>query len=101
MRCLGGEIFGRLTPLNESQEQRIQDLGLESELNRVYTSAELASGDEVGFFCAGVTDGPVVRGVRAAGAGHRVHTLVMHSGVDRLRFVDSIHPFSAFDAPIW
>jgi len=101
MRCLGGEIFGRLAPLSASQEERVRDLQLESELDRIYTSSELASGDEVGFFCAGVTDGPVVRGVRAAGEGHRVHTLVMNSGVDRLRFVDSIHPFSAYDATVW
>ncbi len=101
MRCLGGEILGRLTPLNAGQEERIRELGLESERGRVYTSRELASGDEVGFFCAGVTDGPVVRGVRTAGEGHRVHTLVMNSAVDRLRFVDSIHPFSAYDDTVW
>lgn len=100
-RCLGGEILARLTPLNPGQEERIRELELEADLDRVYTSRDLASGDDVVFVAAGVTDGAILRGVRSSGGAHRVHSVVMSSSTDRLEFVDSIHPLSAWGGRVF
>ncbi len=101
MRCLGGEILARLTPLSPDQEERLEALGLESQLSRVYTSNDLASGADVVFLAAGVTDGSIVRGVRSSDAANRVHSVVMSSSADRLQFVDSIHPLSAYKGRVF
>ena len=101
MRCLGGEILARLTPLSPDQEERLEALGLEADVDRVYTSNDLASGDDVVFLAAGVTDGPIVRGVAESGSAHRVQTLLLESAADQLRFVDSIRPFSSWQSSVW
>lgn len=100
-RCLGGEILARLTPLNPGQEERIRELDLESELDRVYTSRDLASGDDVVFVAAGVTDGAILRGVQTLGDARRVHSVVMSSRSDRLEFVDSIQPLTTYRGEIF
>lgn len=89
MRCLGGEIHARLTPLNEEQEQRLVDLEIE-DVDRIYRRADLAPGDNLLFCCTGVTDGQLLKGVRFFGGGHRTSTLFMSLNRKMIRFVDSI-----------
>ena len=89
MRCLGGEIQARLTPLNAEQEQRAAELGIE-DLDRVYSTRDLASGDDIVFASSGVTDGQLLRGVRFFGGGCRTSTLFMSLSEGVIRFVDTI-----------
>lgn len=89
MRCLGGEIQARLTPLNEEQERRVAELGIE-DIDRIYTTEELASGSDIVFSCSGVTDGGLLRGVRFFGGGCRTSTLFMSLSDGVIRFVDTI-----------
>ena len=90
MRCLGGEILARLTAIGEAQERRVTELGIE-DVDRLYTTEELAPGQEILFCASGVTDGRLLRGVRFFGRGHRTSTLYMSSSRHLIRFVDSIH----------
>ena len=89
MRCLGGEIQARLTPLNPEQEERVAELGIE-DVDRVYSTDELASGDDIVFAASGVTDGQLLRGVRFFGGGCRTSTLFMSLRDRVIRFVDTI-----------
>ena len=89
MRCLGGEIQARLTPLNEEQEQRVAELGID-DLDRIYSTTDLASGDDIVFSCSGVTDGRLLKGVRFFGGGCRTSTLFMSLSDQVIRFVDTI-----------
>lgn len=89
MRCLGGEIQGRLTPLNDAQRKRLADLQLDDD-QRVYKTQDLAPGKELLVSCSGVTDGQLLRGVRYFGGGSRIHTLSMCLSRNTIRFVDSI-----------
>lgn len=90
MRCLGGEIQGRLTALNDAQKKRLDDMGI-TDRDRIYNTDELAPGEHLLFSCSGVTDGELLRGVRFFGRGTRTSTLFMSYQRGVIRFVDTIH----------
>jgi fructose-1,6-bisphosphatase class II len=89
MRCLGGEIQARLRPLNDEQKARVAELGID-DIDRIYSTEELASGEDLVFVSCGVTDGQLLRGVRFFGGGCRTSTLFMSMSDRVIRFVDTI-----------
>ena len=76
MRCLGGEIQVRLTPLDKGQVERAHKLSI-TDFDQIYHTDDLAPGKEILFSATGVTDGQLLRGVRFFGGGHRTSTLLM------------------------
>ena len=90
MRCLNGEIQGKLVLTKPSDKDRLKKMGID-DLDRVYKTEELAPGKSIIFACAGVTDGALLRGVRFFGEGTRTHTLVMTTMPHQVRFIDTIH----------
>ena len=90
MRCLNGEIFARLVVRTPEDEQRCRQMGI-SDAKRVYTSKDLASGENIIFAATGVTDGTLMKGVRFFGDGVRTSSLIMQSKPARVRFIDTIH----------
>jgi fructose-1,6-bisphosphatase class II len=90
MRCLGGEIQARLVGSDERQRQRLQSLGF-TDLEKVYSTVELAPGEDTLFSATGVTDGQLLKGVRFFGGGCRTSTLFMSLPRKLIRFVDTIH----------
>jgi fructose-1,6-bisphosphatase II len=90
MRCLNGEIFGRLVVAKPGDAERCQAMGI-TDPKRIYTSRDLASGDNIIFAATGVTDGTLMKGVRFFGDGVRTSSLIMQSTPARIRFIDTIH----------
>ena len=90
MRCLNGEIFARLVVRTPEDEQRSRAMGI-TDLRKVYTSRDLASGENIIFAATGVTDGTLMKGVRFFGDGVRTSSLIMQSKPARIRFIDTIH----------
>lgn len=89
LRCLGGEIQGRLVASNDAQKARADALGI-TDLGRTYSTKDLAPGEEILFSATGVTDGQLLRGVRFFGAGMRTTTLFLCRSQRLIRFVDTI-----------
>ena len=90
MRCLGGEIFGRLILDAPEKEARARSMGI-TDFGKVYTSAELASGTRITFAATGVTEGVLMKGVRFFGEGCRTSSVVMQTQPHRVQFIDTIH----------
>jgi fructose-1,6-bisphosphatase class II len=90
LRCLRGEILARLVIETPEDEKRCVAMGITNP-RRVYTSADLASGESLIFAATGVTDGALMKGVRFFGDGVRTHSVVMQSKPARIRFIDTIH----------
>ena len=90
MRCLNGEIFARLMVTTPEHEARCRAMGI-TDFKRVYTSSDLASGDDIIFAATGVTEGTLMKGVRFFGDGVRTSSLIMQSRPARIRFIDTIH----------
>ncbi len=90
MRCLNGEIQGKLVLTKPADAERLKKMGI-TDLDRVYGTSDLAPGRNVIFAAAGVTDGSLMRGVRFFGEGVRTHCLVMTTVPHQVRFIDTIH----------
>jgi fructose-1,6-bisphosphatase II len=90
MRCLNGEIFGRLMVTTPEHEARCRAMGI-TDFSRIYTSGDLAPGGDLIFAATGVTDGTLMKGVRFFGDGVRTSSLIMQSEPLRIRFIDTIH----------
>ncbi len=90
LRCLGGEIQGRLIVKDESTWERMKKMGI-SDPDKIYTTEELASGENIIFVATGVTNGNLLKGVRFFGEGIRVNSLVMRLNQRRIRFIDTIY----------
>jgi fructose-1,6-bisphosphatase/sedoheptulose 1,7-bisphosphatase-like protein len=90
MRCLNGEIQGRLVMTRPSDAERMRRMGI-SDLERVYRTEDLAPGENIIFAAAGVTEGPLLKAVRFFRDGIRTECLVMTTEPHRVRFIDTIH----------
>jgi fructose-1,6-bisphosphatase class II len=90
LRCLNGEMQGRLVMTKKEHMSRLEKMGI-SDLKRIYTTEELAPGKNIVFACAGVTSGDLLRGVRFFGEGARTHSLLMTMQPHNIRFVDAVH----------
>jgi fructose-1,6-bisphosphatase class II len=93
VKCLGGDFQGRLKFRNEGERERAMKMGLK-DLDRAYGRDELARGSVM--FCAtGVTDGPLLKGVRSL-SGNRAttHSIVMRSATGTVRRVEAEHNFN-------
>ena len=94
MRCLGGEIIGRLAFRNDEERARARKMGISDE-KRIYRTEDLASGKDIRFVATGVTDGELLRGVRFFSRGARTHSVLLDEPRGRVRFIDTQH----FDDP--
>lgn len=92
LKCLGGEMQGRLWPEDDNDVQRAKKLGI-GDINRLLTMDDLVKSDDVVFAATGITDGDLIQGVRYFGNGARTHTVVMRSVTGTVRFIDAIHRF--------
>jgi len=92
LRCLGGEILGRLWPRNEGEREAAVEAGYD--LDRVLTAVDLVNGDDVFFAASGISDGDLVRGVRYFGDGAISESLVMRSQSGTIRKIRTQHRFA-------
>jgi fructose-1,6-bisphosphatase II / sedoheptulose-1,7-bisphosphatase len=90
LRCLNGEIQGRLMIKDAQQAERIKSMGVQ-DLKKIYSTHDLAPGNEIIFAATGVTEGSLLKGVRFSGDGIRTQSLVMTSSTRQVRFIDSVH----------
>jgi len=90
LRCMGGEILGRLRFRNDEERTRAKKMGITDE-NRVYRTEDLASGKDIRFIATGVTDGDILRGVRVFARGVRTHSILLDRRMGKMRFIDTHH----------
>lgn len=89
LRCLGGEMFGRLVARNPQERAAIEDAGYD--LQQTLTTQDLVSGDNVFFAITGVTDGALLRGVRFEGRRIITQSLSMRSRSGTVRLIEGRH----------
>jgi fructose-1,6-bisphosphatase II len=90
LKCIGGQLLGRLWPRDDEESQAAIDAGYD--LEKVLTVDDLVRGDNCFFSATGVTDGDVLQGVRYQGrAGASTESLVMRSRSGTVRRVSARH----------
>jgi fructose-1,6-bisphosphatase II / sedoheptulose-1,7-bisphosphatase len=92
LRCIGGQMQGRLLFENDGQVERARSMGVTDPRHK-YTITEMAKGD-VMFAATGVTPGAMLRGVRRFGHGAVTHSIVMRSKSGTVRYVEAHHNFT-------
>jgi fructose-1,6-bisphosphatase II len=92
MKCMGGEIQGRLWPRNDEERQAALDAGYD--LEQVLTTDDLVSGDNCFFAVTGITDGEVLQGVHYDSRGASTQSLVMRSRSGTVRLITAQHKLS-------
>jgi fructose-1,6-bisphosphatase II len=90
MKCMGGEIQGILHPRSDQERAAADQAGLD--LNRVYRTNDLVSGEDHFFAATGITDGELLRGIRFSESGMRSQSIVMRSKSRTIRVIDTEHP---------
>jgi fructose-1,6-bisphosphatase II len=92
IRCMGGAIQAKLWPRDDDERQKAIDAGYD--LEQIFTTEDLVSGDNV-FFCAtGVTDGDLLKGVRYYSGGCTTQSIVMRSKSGTVRMIEAYHRLS-------
>ncbi len=92
LRCVGGQMQGRLIFEDEAQRARSVAMGI-TDPNRVFSCADMARG-EVMFAATGVTPGQMLRGVRRFGYGAITHSVVMRSKSGTVRYIEAHHNYA-------
>ena len=90
LRCIGGNIQGRLLFRNDDERGRAAKVGVE-DLNRKYAITDLAEGDVI-FAATGVTDGNMLRGVRRTGSMIFTESVAMRARTGTVRWIRMQHP---------
>ena len=97
LRCIGGQMQGRLYPMNDQHRARVAEIGIE-DIDRKYTMEDMSSGDVL-FSATGVTSGSMLQGVRFGNNGIQTETVVMRAKTQTVRWIRTIHGTAkAYDA---
>ena len=91
LRCIGGQMQGRLIFRSSDERQRAERLGI-TDFDRKYELNELAGG-EVMFAATGVTSGTMLKGVRRYRNGAKTHSMIMRSKTGTVRYIEAEHNF--------
>jgi fructose-1,6-bisphosphatase II / sedoheptulose-1,7-bisphosphatase len=89
LRCIGGQMQGRLLFRNDDEKARAKKWGV-ADLHRKYAMTDLARGD-VMFAATGVTDGAMLKGVRRSTTRATTHSMVMRSKTGTVRIIEAHH----------
>lgn len=93
LKCIGGELQGKLKPSTKEEEERCRKMG--AELDKVYYMDDLAKGNEMMFAATGVSYGELLDGVKYMENNQAsTHTLILRAETGTIRFIESIHDLS-------
>jgi fructose-1,6-bisphosphatase II len=89
LRCMGGELLGRLWPRDD--DERAAAVAAGYDLDKVLTIDDLVHADNCFFAATGITDGELLRGVRYHAEGATTQSILMRSRSGTVRFVEARH----------
>ena len=89
LKCMGGELQGRLWPRNDDERQAAIDAGYD--LDAILSTDDLVRSDNCFFAATGITDGELMRGVHYDSRGATTQSLVMRSKSGTVRRIDARH----------
>jgi fructose-1,6-bisphosphatase II / sedoheptulose-1,7-bisphosphatase len=96
LRCVGGQMEGRLLFRNDDERGRAEKAGIQ-DFDRKYGLMDMASGD-IMFAATGVTDGTMLRGVKWRGDKVTTQTMVMRSKSGTVRVIDAVSKADSFNS---
>ncbi|SMH52817.1 class II fructose-bisphosphatase [Maritimibacter sp. HL-12] len=95
LKCMGGQMWGRLTFRNDDERGRATKAGI-TDFNRIYARDDMVTADVI-FAATGVTDGSIVAGLKHEPGWIEAETLLMRSRSGSLRRITYRNPTSRVD----
>jgi fructose-1,6-bisphosphatase II len=95
LKCMGGELQGRVWARDEAERKAAEELGFD--LERILHTDDLVSGDNCFFAATGITEGDLLRGVRFDAKGATTQSLVMRSKSGTVRLINASHRLDKLD----
>ncbi len=89
VKALGGAMLGRLAPQSEAERTAITAAGLN--VRQILSGNELIAGEQVFFAATGITDGPLLTGVRYHGERAETHSLILRADTGSRRVMYAEH----------
>ncbi len=91
LKCLGGEMQGRLWPRDDEERRKLVAAGYD--VDRMLRTSDLVSGEDVFVAATGVTTGTLLAGVRYTRDGAATQSIVMRSRSGTVRRIEAEHAF--------
>lgn len=91
IRCLGGDMQTRMWPRDDEELRQVIEQGFAEELQRVFYAADLARGNNIIFCATGLSDSPLLRGVRVRGHTAVTHSILMRARSRTVRMIEAYH----------
>jgi len=91
LKALGGEMLLRMWPRDEEERQRVLKEISEADLTRVWHCDELVHGDSAIFCATGISDSPLLPGVKLIGKKAVTHSILMRSKSRTVRYIKAVH----------
>jgi fructose-1,6-bisphosphatase II len=96
LKCMGGEIQGRLWPRTDEERQAAEQAGYD--VSRVLMTDDLVQGENAFFAATGISGGELLRGVRYDSNGATTQSLVMRSKSGTVRLIEARHQLTKLRA---
>jgi fructose-1,6-bisphosphatase II len=91
IRCLGGEILARMWPRDEHERKQLEADGYGELMKKIFTTADMAVGDDVVFVATGITDNSLLHGVAVREHIATTYSVVMRAHSRTVRYVKAYH----------
>ena len=91
LKALGGEILVRMWPRDDVERADLLKTLTPVELARVYHTDDLVQGDSAIFCATGISDSPMLPGVKLIGKTAITHSILMRSRSRTVRYIKAIH----------
>jgi fructose-1,6-bisphosphatase II len=89
VKSMGGAMLGRLAPQSDQERSQCEQAGLD--LKRILRLDDIITSDEIYFAVTGITDGPLLDGVRYRGDSAETHSLILRCETMTRRFIRADH----------
>ncbi len=93
LKCMGGQMWGRLTFRNDDEQGRARKAGI-TDFNRIYSKDEMVTQDVI-FAATGVTDGSILKGIKRTPGFLETETILMRSKTGSVRRMTYRNPVRA------
>ena len=91
LRCLGGDVQVKMWPREDGERRKLANDGFEGALDKVYYAEDLARGHGIVFCATGISDSPLLPGVRFIGHTAITHSILMRAKTRTVRYIRAVH----------
>ncbi|PAW76540.1 MAG: fructose-bisphosphatase class II [Verrucomicrobia bacterium Tous-C9LFEB] len=91
VKCLGGDIQARVWPRDDAERKHLISIGYQEQLSKVYMADDLARGKNIVFCATGISDSPLLPGLKLVGNTAITHSILMRAKQKTVRYIRTHH----------